>query len=78
MSYELIGTKYSIAFIDTMFAVSKKKGLGIQISRIQTLKPLWYWCNFLPIELISQPEAGHLVSLLYSSKNEDKISETFT
>ena len=35
MSYELIGTKYSIAVLDTMFAVAKKKGLRIQVNRIQ-------------------------------------------
>ena len=35
MSYELIGTKYSIAVLNTMFAVAKKKGLRIQVNRIQ-------------------------------------------
>ena len=35
MSYELIGTKYSIAVLDTMFAVAKNKGLRIQVNRIQ-------------------------------------------
>ena len=35
MSYELIRTKYSIAVLDTMFAVAKKKGLRIQVNRIQ-------------------------------------------
>ena len=35
MSYELIGTEYSIEVLDTMFAVAKKKGLRIQVNRIQ-------------------------------------------
>ena len=39
-SYGLIGTKYSIAVLDTLFAVAKEKGLRIEVNRIQTLNPL--------------------------------------
>ena len=32
-SYGLIGTKYSIAVLDAMFAVAKEKGLRIQVEQ---------------------------------------------